>query len=61
MVLLNFSDTSGTIAVPFPKAGTWQELLDSDVRTQRVAVGADGSVQTIVVPSNYGLIFVRQP
>ena len=58
MLFLNFSDTSGSVTVPFPKAGTWQEMIDADVRVQVLAVPADGVSQTIIVPSNYGLAFV---
>jgi hypothetical protein len=57
-VLLNFSDTAGTIDVPFPKAGAWQEMIDADVRVQTMKVAADGAGQTITAPSNDGLAFV---
>ena len=60
MVLLNFASSAGQIAVPFPKAGKWQEMLDADQGTNVVTVGADGDVATIVVPSNYGMVFQRQ-
>jgi maltooligosyltrehalose trehalohydrolase len=58
MVLLNFSDNTNSIAVPFPKAGVWRELIDDDQRTLTVNVPADGAVQTITVPSHYGQVFV---
>jgi len=58
MVLLNFSDTAGTINLPFPKAGTWQEMIDADVHVQTITVAADGATQAITVPANYGLAFV---
>jgi 1,4-alpha-glucan branching enzyme len=58
MVLLNFASSAGQISVPFPKAGTWQEMLDADVRSYSVDVSNDGDVQTITVPSNYGMIFI---
>ncbi len=58
MVMLNFSDTTDTITVPFPRAGTWREMVDADVRPQTVKVTADGAAQPITVPSNYGLVFV---
>jgi 1,4-alpha-glucan branching enzyme len=58
MVLLNFSDTAGTINVPFPKAGMWREMIDADVRVQTITVAADGATQAITVPSSYGLAFV---
>jgi hypothetical protein len=61
MVLLNFSDQNTQISLPFPKAGTWRETLDADVRPAALdlAVGADGEVQTVSVPSNYGMVFLR--
>ena len=58
MTLLNFSDTAGTINVPFPKAGTWQEMIDADLRLLTISVATDGATQTITVPSNYGQAFV---
>lgn len=60
MVLLNFANNDGQIAVPFPKAGNWQEMLDADQRSYVVNVANDGDTQTIVVPSNYGMVFIRQ-
>ena len=58
MVLVNFADSAGTISIPFPKAGTWTEMLDADMRNLTLNVAAAGAVQTITVPSNYGMIFV---
>ena len=55
MVLLNFSDSAATITIPFPKAGTWQEKIDA---VQSVAIPADGATQAVVVPSNYGCVFL---
>jgi len=60
MVLLNFADAPGTIEVPFPKAGEWQEMLDDDLRTSLITVNTDGEMQTVTVPSNYGMVFIRQ-
>jgi len=62
MVLLNFSDASTSISVPFPKAGTWLEMLDYDMRSAPfdLAVRADGDMQAVQVPSNYGMIFVKK-
>ena len=59
MVLLNFGDAEATINVPFPKAGTWQEMLDADVRAMTISVANDGDSQTVSVPSHYGLIFLN--
>ena len=61
MVLLNFGDASGSIAVPFPQAGTYREMLDDDVRPSHydLNVASDGELQTIIVPSHYGFVFVK--
>ena len=60
MVLLNFATNADTIEVPFPKAGTWTEKLDENVRPnpRTVQVEAAGAAQRITVTSNYGCIFV---
>lgn len=60
MVVLNFSSNPGTIQVPFPKAGSWTEQLDADVRPApwTIQVAAPGDVQSITVPPNYGCIFI---
>lgn len=60
LVLLNFAGAAGQISAPFPKAGTWQEMLDADHRNYVVNIAHDGDSQTIVVPSNYGMVFARQ-
>jgi len=59
MVVLNFDDAVRTIRLPFPKAGVWREMLDADVRSLDITVGADGEQQGINVPSNYGMVFMR--
>jgi maltooligosyltrehalose trehalohydrolase len=60
MVILNFASYADTIQVPFPKAGTWTEKLDDDVRTTpwTIQVASVGSLQRIIVPSNYGCVFL---
>ena len=59
MVLLNFSDSPGAIGLQFPKAGTWQEMIDADLRTLTLTVANDGDTQLLAaVPSNYGWAFV---
>ena len=58
MVLLNFAANAGTINVPFPKAGVWQEMLDADKRAFSVAVPSDGAVVPVTVNSNYGMVLV---
>jgi 1,4-alpha-glucan branching enzyme len=55
MVLLNFSENANQISVPFPKAGVWTEMIDS---AATVNVSEAGAVQTISVPSHYGMVFV---
>ncbi len=57
MVLLNFANDPGNISVPFPRAGTWKEMLDG---TTIITVARDGDTQTITVPSHYGMIYLRQ-
>ena len=57
MVLLNFSDQARSVSVPFPKAGVWKELIDDSVRTLTINVPSDGAMETVSVPSNYGLVF----
>jgi len=60
MVILNFAGGSGTIELPFPKAGLWTEKLDEDVRAVplTVRVNSAGEVQPVTVPSNYGYVFL---
>ena len=62
MVLLNFGDNSGSIAVPFPKAGTWREMIDDDARPSHfdITIASDGDTPpAIIVPSHYGFVFVK--
>ncbi len=61
MVFLNFGNAAASIEVPFPKAGTWVEKLDEDVRTLLVDVAGDGASATVSVPSHYGLVFLQKP
>jgi hypothetical protein len=35
-------------------------MLDADQRSYTINVANDGDVQTIAVPSNYGMVFIRQ-
>jgi maltooligosyltrehalose trehalohydrolase len=58
MILLNFADSAGTITIPFPKVGTWKEMIDADLRVRTVTIPADGASQSVVVPSNYGCVFL---
>ena len=61
MVLLNFGDNSGSIAVPFPKAGTYREMIDDDARPSHydLSVASDSEFHTVIVPSHYGFVFVK--
>ena len=61
MVLLNFGDGATSISLPFPKAGTYREMLDDDVRQTSfdLTVRSDGESHTIIVPSHYGMIFLK--
>ncbi len=60
MVIINFASYADTIEVPFPKAGTWTEKIDDDVRTApwQINIAADNAIQSVTVPSNYGYVFV---
>jgi 1,4-alpha-glucan branching enzyme len=60
MVVLNFSGQADTIRLPFPKAGTWTENLDDDVRASplTVQVASAGDLVGITVPSNYGFVWM---
>jgi maltooligosyltrehalose trehalohydrolase len=60
MVILNFGSNADTIQLPFPKAGTWTEKLDEDIRPAPWTIDAAsvGAVQSVTVPSNYGCVFV---
>jgi maltooligosyltrehalose trehalohydrolase len=60
MVIINFASYADTIEVPFPKAGTWTEKIDDDVRTApwQINIAADHAIQSVTVPSNYGYVFV---
>lgn len=60
LVILNFASHADTLQVPFPKAGRWTEMLDNVFRPSPwiLNVAADGDLQTLTVPSNYGCIFI---
>jgi maltooligosyltrehalose trehalohydrolase len=61
VVFLNFSDRRQSVAVPFPEAGAYRELVDQDVPDRAPDVVADRADQrrTVDIPSNYGYIFVK--
>jgi 1,4-alpha-glucan branching enzyme len=61
LVLINFSDAAGAVNAPFPVAGTWREMLDDSLRATplEVSPAQDGALVSLVVPSNYGQIWVK--
>jgi 1,4-alpha-glucan branching enzyme len=62
LVFLNFSNDQQEIAVPFPAAGTYREMIDADIRPTPydIAITAPGQSVTVAVPANYGYIIVSQ-
>jgi 1,4-alpha-glucan branching enzyme len=56
MVLLNFGSAAGQISLPFPKAGTWTESVDSTAPP--LSIAHDGDSASITVPGNYGYVFL---
>lgn len=66
IIYLNFSDTPQTINIPYPRAGTYREMIDDDGRAPShfdIIVSQDGDTVTLPypVPSNYGYIFLTIP
>ncbi len=61
MVVLNFGPKDASITLPFPKAGTWREMLDDDVRSASfdVTVAAPGELHSLTVPSHYGFVLIK--
>jgi 1,4-alpha-glucan branching enzyme len=60
LVFLNFADRPQSIAVPFPEAGTYRELIDdSPARHLDIAATSPGQLIGVDVPSNYGSIYVK--
>lgn len=63
VVFLNFSDRDCRLALPFPAPGRYRELLDDAFRLGtgerlEIDVSAAGEYHRVLVPSNYGQIFV---
>jgi 1,4-alpha-glucan branching enzyme len=60
MVMLNFSDAQQSIAIPFPAAGAYREMIDDPLRPAHfdISVGAANQMVNVTVPSNYGYIFL---
>jgi 1,4-alpha-glucan branching enzyme len=64
MVFLNFADVEREISVPFPRAGRYRERIDADSRpagqSLEIAVSTDGEFHRVLVPSNYGYVFISE-
>ena len=58
IVILNFANSSGSITLPFPKAGRWKETIDDENRTLTLQVPSDGAIISTDVPSHYSRTFV---
>jgi 1,4-alpha-glucan branching enzyme len=61
MVVLNFSATTQEISVPFASKGAYHESIDADpagVGPVTINVQNDGDLGKILVPSNYGYIYL---
>jgi maltooligosyltrehalose trehalohydrolase len=60
VIILNFSNNDQTVTIPFPKAGTYREMINNDVRLQPLEfiVYNDGETVQVTIPSNYGYIFI---
>ncbi|MFL6216311.1 MAG: alpha-amylase family glycosyl hydrolase [Blastocatellia bacterium] len=62
MVFLNFSDVERVVSIPFPKAGAYREMIDNPRASGQpleIMIEQDGQSHQVVVPSNYGQIFIR--
>ncbi len=63
VVFLNFSDSTQTISIPFPSAGTYKESIDASptgVGPLAIVIARDGDASQLSVPSNYGYVYVKQ-
>jgi 1,4-alpha-glucan branching enzyme len=66
MVFLNFSDFDRELEVPFPLVGTYREMIDAGQHLfegnppNEIQVQAVGERKKVVVPSNYGYIFIMK-
>lgn len=58
MVLINFSDATQEVCLPFPSVGTWTEQLDQAPGDQ-IQVSTNGEWKRVSVPSHYGRIYAR--
>jgi maltooligosyltrehalose trehalohydrolase len=62
LVVLNFSDSPQSVLVPFPRAGTYRECIDDDVRTSPYTVAVSEPQQPVALspPSHYGYVFLTE-
>jgi maltooligosyltrehalose trehalohydrolase len=58
MVALNFSGSSGTITLPFPKAGVWTEQIDASANPRTITVAAANDLHAVTLPSWYGHVYL---
>lgn len=58
IVILNFSEQDATVWIPFPTAGTWSEQIDGTHPAVQISQADQWS--SVIVPSNYGAVFLRQ-
>jgi len=62
IIFLNFSDSPQSIAIPFPKAGAYREMIDDKARADHLdlfVVSAGELVQPPQpVPSHYGQVWI---
>ena len=59
IVILNFSDATHTITLPFPWPGTYQESIDKQAEDAIVVTRSD-EPHSVTVSSNYGKIYLLQ-
>jgi hypothetical protein len=60
IVVLNVSDSTQGIWIPFPKQGTYRESIDanpSGVGPLTIDIQHDGDFGQVVVPSNFGYVY----
>jgi 1,4-alpha-glucan branching enzyme len=62
IVFLNFSDSEQSLAVPFPKAGAYREMIDDGTHTNHLDVTVANAGDLVHLPkptpSNYGQVWI---
>jgi maltooligosyltrehalose trehalohydrolase len=58
LVAINFADGPREVTVPFAKAGVFKEMIDGKPSDQ-IFVTAPGELHKVVVPPNYGRIYLN--